>query len=104
MTAATAAAETATAAAETTAEVVETVIDNSGKTLAFVAAVAGGALAVGWLVRRFGESAMDAAAGAGHFDPPVYEPAPHTPDIPGDDDEDQGDDDGGETGDGSWAR
>jgi hypothetical protein len=64
------AAAATTAAAEATAEVVETVIDNSGKTLAYVALVAGASFAVFYLVRNYGERAMDAAGAAGLLDPP----------------------------------
>lgn len=105
MTAAAAAAETA---AETTVEVVETIIDNSGKVLTYVAIVVAGALAVGWLTRRFGEAAMEAAAEQGTFAPPPWVPALPVPDDTPDDD--QADDDqvpdyyAPEQADGQWAR
>lgn len=101
------AADAATAAADTTTEVVETIIDNSGKTIAFAALLLGGALAVGWLVRQYGERAMDAAAGAGLLDPPTLPEPPAPADIDGTDiheDDDDQDDDQPETGDGSWAQ
>lgn len=103
--AATAAADTAAAAADGAAEVVERVIDNSAKTLAFVALVVGGALGVAWLTRRFGESAMDAAEQRGLLDPPMmFVPADPDDTADQDDDEDEGDPRQAETGDGSWAR
>lgn len=99
------AADAVTAAADTTTEVVETIIDNSGKTLAFVAAVAAGALAVGWLVRQYGERAMEHATAAGLLDPPFYaEPAAAPPEDDDHEDDDQGADEQPETGDGSWAQ
>lgn len=61
----------ATAAADATAEVVETVIDNSGKTLAYVATVVGAAFAVGWVIRHYGER-LTAGAPNVVDEPPEY--------------------------------
>lgn len=108
-TAATAATAAATAAAETVAEtaetVVETIVDNGAKLLVYAATVAGSALAVGWLVRRFGERSMTAAQEQGLLTPPA--PLTVVPALY--DDGDQGDEFEQEWGDtapagSEWAR
>lgn len=107
------AAPAAAAAVETATDVVETVIDNSGKTLAYLALLGGASFVVYQLVRRYGEHAMDAAESAGYLSPPSY--ATVTPIRPADDAQVPDDDEapeaapyGGseyaETGDGQWAQ
>jgi hypothetical protein len=102
----TAAAAAAETAAEATVEVVETIVDNSGKILTYVAVVVGGALVVGWLTRRFGEAAMDAAAEMGTLAPPAWALAPTqpAPDDDPDDDDPEPDYPAPEVADGQWAR
>lgn len=86
-------------------EVVETVIDNSGKILAYVATVAAAAFAVSWLVRRYGESVTgEYVVDTG----PVYEVDQDAADHDAaPDDDDTPDDDNADTmeqPDGQWTR
>jgi hypothetical protein len=101
-----AATDAATAAADATTDVVEKIVDNSAKTLTYVAVVVGAAWIVGWAVRNFGERAMDAADAAGLFAPPAYaQVIPIRDDDQGDDvDQGDGDDTYAEQADGQWAQ